>query len=113
MAVGANLDPALQIDEGGTIRVGETRVTLRSVVEAFKTGASAEEIVLRYPVLDLTDAYAAITAYLRNRIEVDELLAEEEREIEKLQEHWDAQPGVAELRQRLRAVQQARRSEAS
>lgn len=113
MAMATQLDPALRVDEGGTIRVGPTRVTLRSIVEAFKTGASAEEIVLRYPGLDLTDTYAAITAYLRNRTELDDLLAEEEREIEELQAQWDARPGVAELRGRLRAVKEARRSEAS
>jgi uncharacterized protein (DUF433 family) len=102
MGMAAATDPALRVDEGGTVRVGPTRVTLRSVVFAFNEGASAEEIVLRYPALDLTDTYAAITHYLRHRAEVDRMLEEEEREIEHLQEETERDFPTADLRRRLR-----------
>jgi uncharacterized protein (DUF433 family) len=55
----------------GVIRVGETRVTLETVVEAFNEGATAEEIAAQYPALQLGDIYATITYYLRHRAEVD------------------------------------------
>lgn len=97
MAIAADADPALRIDEGGTVRIGPTRVTLRSVVFAFNEGASAEEIVLRYPSLDLTDTYAAITYYLRHRFEVDRMLAKEDRQIEEVQEEIEREFPTAEL----------------
>ena len=39
----------LQADADGAVRVGKTRVTLDTVVAAFSDGATAEEIVQRYP----------------------------------------------------------------
>ncbi|MBZ5626736.1 MAG: DUF433 domain-containing protein [Acidobacteriia bacterium] len=48
-------------DSAGVIRVGGTRVTLETVVEAFNEGATAEEIAAQYPALHLGDIYATIT----------------------------------------------------
>ena len=113
MSVAAAMDPALRIDEGGTVRVGQTRVTLRSVVSAFNEGASVEEIVLHYPSLDLTDTYAAVTYYLRHRREIDAMLAEEERETLRVWEEIERAFPTAELRRRLRerfAAHQVERS---
>jgi uncharacterized protein (DUF433 family) len=42
------------------IRIGGTRVTLDSVVEAFESGAIAEEIVQQHQVLALADACSVI-----------------------------------------------------
>ena len=39
----------LEMHPDGVVRVGGTRVTLDSVVAAFSQGATAEEIVQRYP----------------------------------------------------------------
>jgi uncharacterized protein (DUF433 family) len=61
-------------DADGVIRVGNTRVTLDTVITAFLEGATPEEIVHQYPSLDLTDVYAVITYYLRRRAEVDAYL---------------------------------------
>jgi len=41
------------------------------VVEAFRDGATAEEIVHQYPSLQLEDVYSVIGYYLRHRNEVD------------------------------------------
>ncbi len=103
MGFAAALDQALRTDDGGVVRVGGTRVTLRSVVVAFQRGATAEEISLQYPVLDLTDVYAAITYYLRHRAAVHEMLAAEDLESEALMEEIEKRYPTGELRQRLRA----------
>ena len=66
----------LQPEQDGTMHVGGTRVLLETVVAAFREGASAEQIVEHYPDLDLADAYAVITYYLRNRAAVDVYVAE-------------------------------------
>jgi uncharacterized protein (DUF433 family) len=43
-------DPApLTVDPDGVVRVTETRITLDTVVAVFRQGATAEEIVPRYP----------------------------------------------------------------
>lgn len=47
-------------DAAGGIRVGGTRVTLETVIAVFMAGATAEEIVQRYPSLDLGDVYLVI-----------------------------------------------------
>lgn len=39
----------LQTNKDGVILVGKTRVTLDTVVAVFNQGATAEEIVYRYP----------------------------------------------------------------
>ena len=70
-------EPApLHMDEDGVFRVGGTRVRLESVVFAFNNGCAAEEILLKYPSLNLTDIYAVITDYLWHRQDVDAYLGE-------------------------------------
>jgi uncharacterized protein (DUF433 family) len=67
----------LQADADGVVRVAETRVTLETVIVAFKNGATAEQIAHDYPVLHLADIYAVITFYLRQPEAVDAYLAEQ------------------------------------
>jgi uncharacterized protein (DUF433 family) len=74
----------LRIDRDGAVRIDSTRVTLETLVTAFRQGATAEEIALRYPVLDLADVYGAIAYYSRHRDEVESYLAERK----KLAEDW-------------------------
>ena len=50
MTLAVVTDPLpLQIDEDGVARVGETRVTLDTIVAAFADGATTEEIVRSIP----------------------------------------------------------------
>lgn len=66
----------LTTDNDGVIRVGGTRVTLDTVVQAFQEGATAEEIVQQYPSLGLADVYATIGFILRHPTEVETYLHE-------------------------------------
>ena len=66
----------LRLDSHGVVRVGGTRVTLDTVVEAFRDGATAEELVQQYSTLDLGDVYTAIASSLRHRPDADAYLAE-------------------------------------
>lgn len=47
-------------DIHGVMRVGNTRVTLDSVIAAFQAGATSEDIVRQYPSLQLADVYYVI-----------------------------------------------------
>ncbi|MDQ2920171.1 MAG: DUF433 domain-containing protein [Acidobacteriota bacterium] len=68
----------------GVYRVGDSRVSLDSVVYGFRRGASPENIQRSFPALTLEEVYGAITFYLANQQEVDRYLLEEEKEFEKL-----------------------------
>jgi uncharacterized protein (DUF433 family) len=93
------LHPALD----GTVRVGGTRVLLETVVAAFREGASAEQIVERYPDLDLADAYAVIGYYLHNRAAVDAYVASRRQEAERLRGEIEAELDPQGIRDRLLA----------
>src|ERR1700720_3855907 len=91
----------------GVYRVGGTRVTLDLVVRAFNRGATAEEIVQKFPSLELSDVYQVIGYYLKYRPELAEYL--KTREIEEntlLAGHSDWSP--AGMRERLIARRKTR-----
>lgn len=91
----------LQKDAYGVVRVGGTRVTLETVITAFKHGATCEEIVYQYPSLELADVYAVISYYLRHQVEVEAYLEERQQKAKtirkKIESHFDPQG----IRQRL------------
>jgi uncharacterized protein (DUF433 family) len=98
----------LRLDADGVARVGGTRVTLDTVVEAFHDGDSAEEIVEQYPSLALGDIYAALAYYLRHRPEVDAYLEEGRRRRAAVRAENEAGFDHRGLRERLLARQAAR-----
>ena len=97
------LELPLKEDEHGVIRVGGTRVSLESVVVAFDRGASAEEIVDRYPVLSLHIVYSTIAYVLANRSQVDAYLSERQTEVAELRESVEARFPSDGFRARLLA----------
>src|SRR2546423_11141195 len=62
--------PPLRSDEGGTVRIGKSRVSLDLVIEQYENGMTPEDLVRAYDTLDLADVYAVIAYYLRHRDEV-------------------------------------------
>lgn len=103
-----SLPTGLRLDNGGTIRVGSSRVTFDLVVEQFEEGASAEDLVARFTTLDLPSVYSAIAWYLHHRAEAAEYLAERrlvsEANREEIEQRWPS----ADLREVLLARWQAR-----
>lgn len=93
----------LKEDKDGTIRIGGTRVTLETVVQAFNRGASAEDIVEKYPSLHLADVYDVIGHYLRHRGEVEDYLRKQERESEEVWRQIEASFDPRGIRERLLA----------
>jgi uncharacterized protein (DUF433 family) len=98
-----NLPVPLRADPHGVVRVGGTRVTLDTVVGAFRRGATAEEIVQDYSSLDLADVYAVIAYYLRNRLAVDAYLEEQRQKGEGIQRQMESLYPPAGIRERLLA----------
>ncbi len=105
MALAITTQPVpLRADAQGTIRVGQTRVSLDLVVAAFQQGASAEEIVQAWPTLDLGDVYAVLAFYLHNQAAVDSYLREQQREAEAIRQEITARQHPDPLRERLLAL---------
>lgn len=77
-------------DQVGRLMVPGTRVFLDVLVAAFKRGDSPEAIHDNYETVPLADVYAIFAHYLRHRAEVEEYLAEREREGAKGQARIEA-----------------------
>jgi uncharacterized protein (DUF433 family) len=68
----------LRLDEQGGIRVGDTRVPLELVIEAYREGATPETIVQWFDSLRLADVYAVVGYYLMHKEEVEEYVRRRE-----------------------------------
>jgi uncharacterized protein (DUF433 family) len=68
----------------GVYRVGNTRVSLDSIVYAFLEGHTAESIQQSFPLLTLEQVYGAITYYLAHREAIDAYLQEQAAAFETL-----------------------------
>ncbi|MDJ0796179.1 MAG: DUF433 domain-containing protein [Calothrix sp. MO_167.B12] len=102
-------EPApLQANEDGVILVGDTRVTLDTIVAVFNQGATAEEIVYRYPSLNLADVYATIAFYLKHQSEVEAYLQQRRQQAQEIRAINQGKFDPQGLRDRLLA----RRNEA-
>lgn len=101
----------LKVDADGVVRVGGTRVTLDTVVYAFKQGATAEEIEQQYPSLQLADIYSAIGYFLHRQTEVEAYLREREAQAEEVRAQYSQPVDVQGLRERLLARRPAAREE--
>lgn len=95
----------LETDSDGVIRVSQTRVTLDTIVTAFKEGATAEEIAQQYPTVPLADVYYVIGYYLHRKDEVEAYLGKREKEADQLQNEMEARFNPVGIRERLTAKQ--------
>ena len=105
MNLPAHADPVpLVVAEGGrVIPVAGTRVTLDTVIGAFKRGRTPEEIAQDYSSVSLPDLYSVVTYYLRHREEIEKYLGKRAREHEELRQEIDSRPEYQGLRKRLLA----------
>lgn len=88
-------------DADGVIRVGNTRVTLDTIVAAFSVGATAEEIAQRYPSLELADIYQVIGYYLHRASEVGAYLEKRKAQAAAVRKQNEARFDPRGVRDRL------------
>jgi uncharacterized protein (DUF433 family) len=93
----------VQLDEYGTARVGGTRVTLDSVIAVFKQGATPEEIVSKFPTLNLPDVYLVVAYYLNYTADVEEYLTQQKEEGDRIQAEIERHMDPHGIRDRLLA----------
>ena len=83
----------------GNYYVAGTRISLDSIVHAFRRGESPETICHNFELLRLEEVYGAIAYYLANQADIDAYLSGQN-------EKWaegrrNAEPLPADLRERL------------
>lgn len=104
MVLTISTDPTpLNTNAEGAILVGQTRVTLATVIAAFQQGATAEEIASRYPSLRLADIYGAIAFYLNHQAEVEAYLQQQQQESQETRNRNESRFNSQALRNRLLA----------
>ena len=97
MPIAIHQDPVpLRVDEEGTIRVGDTRITLDVLLGDYRRGMTPKQIVDQLNSLTVADVYGALAYYHRHKDELDAYLqyraegsACRQREIEATQPTFD------------------------
>jgi hypothetical protein len=92
------------------MRVGGTRVTLDTLISAYWSGMTAEEIVCAYDALTLADVHAVLGYYLQNREAVDLYLADRASDAQTSEIEIEARSSWKSLRSRLLARKEKRES---
>ncbi len=90
-----------EIDKDENWRVQNSRVSKYSVIYAFNQGASAEEIALRFPTLDLKQIYSVINSYLQNPNESDDYFAGQSEQQEEQKRQIENRFSPEGIRQKL------------
>src|SRR5437773_9606220 len=91
MTITLHADPVpLRVDGMGTIRVGQSRVTLDVLLQYWRLGMKAEEIARGLDTLTLADVHGALAYYLRHQAEMDQYLRRREEEAEALRQQIEA-----------------------
>lgn len=107
MVVTLHTDPLpLHVDETGTIRVGQSRVTLDVLLHYWRSGMTPAEIVRGLDTLTLADVLGALAYYHRHQAEIDDYLHRREQEADRLRQEIEATngPRLAALRDRAKTL---------
>ena len=97
MPIAIHQDPVpLHVDDEGTIRVGNTRITLDVLLGDYRHSMTPKQIVEQLDSLTVADVYGALAYYHRHRDELDAYLQDRaedstrrQREIEATQPTFD------------------------
>jgi uncharacterized protein (DUF433 family) len=95
--------PPLRVEPNGTVRIGQTRITLDTLFAAYHNGATAEQIVAQYPSLSLAEVYETIGYCLRHPEDVAEYLRDREAESVRVRQEIESDPATQQIRARLLA----------
>src|SRR5882724_8862686 len=107
------LDVPLGTDADGVIRVGNTRVTVDTVIWAFNQGQTPETIVQKFPAVSLADVYAVIAYYLQHQSELIEYLQARASIAKQVRLENEARFDQSALHARLLAQLEAKKQQAN
>jgi HAD superfamily hydrolase (TIGR01509 family) len=95
--------PIPLMERDGELRVEGTRISLQFVIYEHREGASAEEIVTRFPTLKLAQVHTLLAYYLTNRESVDAYIREREAFAEAVRKEVETRFPQEGLRAKLLA----------
>jgi uncharacterized protein (DUF433 family) len=106
MSISIHADPVpLRVDESGSIRVGQSRITLDVLLDYYQQGVSPEQLASAdyFSTLSLSDVYGALAYYYRHKVELDEYLRQRREEADRLQQEIETAnaPFLAKMKARL------------
>jgi uncharacterized protein (DUF433 family) len=111
MSILIHPDPVpLRVDEAGTIRVADTRITLDVLLGYLLQGVTPEQLISQewYPMLSRADVHGVLAYYYRHQAELDDYLRQRREEADRRQKEIEAtQPSYAEVKARLLARRNA------
>ncbi len=96
----------LSQDNDGTARVIGSRITLDTLVGAFKNGATEGQIKDSFPSLDLTDIHGVVSYYLEHPSEVEEYLKDRREEADAVRREIESAQDSSEFRAQIGARRQ-------
>jgi uncharacterized protein (DUF433 family) len=94
--------PPLVQEGDGTVRIIGSRITLDTIVGAYKRGDTPEEIEEGFPSLSLRQIYAVIAYYLEREAEVEDYLNWRKEEGEAIRREIEGGQDTVGFRERLR-----------
>ena len=94
----------------GSFYLTGSRVPLAHLVREFQQGEPPEAIRSHYPTLSLEQVYGAITFYLGHKSEVENDIADREREEDEFTRTHPTPPDIKEKFERMRQQMLSRRS---
>jgi uncharacterized protein (DUF433 family) len=80
----------LRTDDDGVIFVGETRITLDTLIARHHQGDTPEAIHTGFPSIPTTDIYAVLAYYLAHQDELDAYIQRRREEGERLRQEIEA-----------------------
>ncbi len=83
--------PPLRVDQGGAVRIGNSRISLDLIVEQYENGMTPEDMIRAYGTLVLADIHAAIAYYHRHKGEVRVYLKQRGEEAQALRAKIEAE----------------------
>ena|SRR5205085_1950368 len=105
-----NLPDFLTQTLDGDIRIAGHRIRLVDIAGCYNEGFSPEAIFDCYPTLSLALIHRCIAFCLENEPLVNRLLAEDAEALKQLERSPRTTPSLAELRKRMKTIQQAKAS---
>jgi len=95
-------DSPLHQDDRGVIRIIGSRITLVTLVGAYKRGDTLEEIREGFPSLSRDQIRSVVAWYLNHTGEADDYIQEAEARHETLRREIESRPGYKEQRELIK-----------
>lgn len=93
--------PPFRVEPDGTVRIGQSRITLDFVVEAFLLGKSPEVFVQQYNSVSLADVYSTIAYYLAHQSALEPYLRSRSQHADDMLSKIKSDPRNQGLREQL------------